>query len=168
VRVILLLAASVVALSACDPAGPAIGPDGRPLPKVYRISAAEAPRIQERALDTVNALRQASGAQPLVLSTQLSTAAATHSRDMARQNRPWHFGSDGSSPLDRAARAGYRGRLIGQNISETYETELETIAAWMQQPDTRTVMLDPAARDLGISFYQEDTGKIWWTLVTGG
>ncbi len=167
-RTILLLAASVVALSACDPAGPAIGPDGRPLPKVYRISAAEAPRIQERALATVNALRQASGAQPLVLSTELSSAAATHSRDMARQSRPWHFGSDGSSPLDRAARAGYRGRLIGQNISETYETELETIAAWMQQPDTRAVMLDPTARDLGISFFQEDTGKIWWTLVTGG
>lgn len=113
-------------------------------------------------------MRQAAGAQPLQLSAQLNTAAATHSRDMAQQSRPWHFGSDGSSPLDRATRAGYRGRLIGENISETYETELETIAAWMQQPDTRAIMLDPTARDLGFSFYQEDTGKIWWTLVTGG
>jgi uncharacterized protein YkwD len=168
VRTILLLAASLVALSACDAAGPTIGPDGRPLPKVYRISAAEAARIEQRALETVNTLRQAAGAQPLQLNESLNNAAATHSRDMARQDRPWHFGSDGSSPLDRVSRAGYRGHLIGENISETYETELETIAAWMQQPDTRSVMLDPAARDLGFSFYQEDTGKIWWTLVTGG
>ena len=167
-RTILLLAASLVALSACDAAGPSIGPDGRPLQKVYSISAAEAPRIQERTLETVNVLRQAAGAQPLQLSSQLNSAAATHSRDMARQNRPWHFGSDGSSPLDRAVRAGYRGHLIGENISETYETELETIAAWMQEPDTRAVLLDNTARDLGVSFYQEDTGKIWWTLVTGG
>lgn len=164
----ILLAASIVALSACESAGPSVGPDGRPIPKVYRISASEAPRIQQRVLENVNVLRQAAGAQPMQINAQLNDAAAAHSRDMAKQGRPWHFGSDGSSPLDRAARAGYRGRVVGENISETYETELETIAAWMQEPDTRAVLLDRAARDLGFSFYQEDTGKIWWTLVTGG
>ena len=55
---------------------------------------------------------------------------------MARQNRPWHFGSDGSSPLDRVKRAGYPGMMLGENISETYETELETLSAWMQVGDT--------------------------------
>ena len=84
-----------------------------------------------------------------------------------KQNRPWHFGSDGSSPIDRAQRAGYSGRLLGENISETYESELETVAAWMQQADTRDVITDPDARDLGFAFYQEETGKIWWTMVTG-
>lgn len=167
-RASLLLAASLVALTACAPTQPAIGPDGRPVPRVYRISAREAAQIEQRALETVNALRQAAGVQPLQLNAALSAAAATHSRDMAKQSRPWHFGSDGSSPLERARRAGYPGELKGENISETYETELETIAAWMQQPDTRSIMLDGAARDFGFSFYQEPTGKIWWTLVTGG
>lgn len=166
-RLVYLLLATTFALAACDTGSPAVGPDGRPVPKLYRISAAQASQIQYRALDTVNALRQASGAQPLQLSGQLNAAAATHSRDMSVQNRPWHFGSDGSSPLDRAARSGYSGQLKGENISESYETELETIAAWMQMPETRAVMLDPAARNLGFSFYQEPNGKIWWTLVTG-
>jgi uncharacterized protein YkwD len=86
---------------------------------------------------------------------------------MAVQNRPWHFGSDGSSPVVRVQRTGYPGRMLGENISETYEDELTTLTAWMGTPDTRSVILDPAARNVGFSWFQEPTGKIWWTLVTG-
>jgi len=86
---------------------------------------------------------------------------------MSIQNRPWHFGSDGSSPLDRVARVGYPGALIGENISETYENEAETLSAWMQEPATRNVILNPRARKLGFSWFQEPNGKIWWTMVTG-
>jgi uncharacterized protein YkwD len=86
---------------------------------------------------------------------------------MAVQNRPWHFGSDGSSPLDRVGRVGYTGRLVGENISETFETELETLSAWMSEPSTREIIMDPQARELGFAWFQEPTGKIWWTMVTG-
>ena len=163
-----ILLATVLAVSACStPAAPTIGSDGKPLPRVYRIESSETAHIQFRVLDSVNALRSASGAQPIALSPELNAAAATHSRDMSVQNRPWHFGSDGSSPLDRVARTGYPGMMLGENISETYETELETLSAWMEQPDTRDVVLDPNARNLGFAYYQDSTGKIWWTMVTG-
>ncbi len=162
------LVAALALLSACAEPDIQLGPDGLPIPRIYRISAADAPNIQFRALDTINALRQGAGVPPLQLNAALNAAAATHSRDMARQNRPWNFGSDGSSPLDRVRRAGYTGRLIGQNISESYETELETIGGWMENPDTRPLLLDPRARDLGFSFYQEENGKIWWTMLVGG
>ncbi|MBK1636126.1 CAP domain-containing protein [Rhodovulum adriaticum] len=144
-----------------------MGPDGKPLPQVYRISRADSSKIQFRMLDAVNALRQARGMADLQLDSRLNAAAATHSRDMSVQNRPWHFGSDGSSPLERVQRAGFGGTLRGENISETYETELDTLAAWMEQPDTRDVILDPQATHLGFSFFQEPNGKIWWTLLTG-
>lgn len=134
----------------------------------YRISSGDTARIQYRTLDSINSLRTAAGLSSLQLNSQLNAAAATHSRDMSVQNRPWHFGSDGSSPLDRVARAGYPGRMLGENISESYESEVETLAAWMGKPDTRNVIMDPNARDLGFSWYQEKNGKIWWTLVTGG
>lgn len=167
-RIGFLIGAAALALSACASAPTStLGPDGKPLPKVYRINDAEAARIQFRMLDSVNSLRQASGAAPLQLDAQLNAAAATHSRDMSVQNRPWHFGSDGSSPIDRVRRVGYTGRLIGENISETYETELETLAAWMGDPNTRNVVVDKSATHMGFSFFQEPNGKIWWTLVTG-
>jgi uncharacterized protein YkwD len=148
--------------------GVELGADGKPLPQVYRIDGATAQRIPFRLLDSVNSLRAAKGAQPLSYNAQLNAAAETHSRDMSLQNRPWHFGSDGSSPLTRVQRVGYSGRLVGENISETYQTELETLSAWMAQADTRAVIMDPAAREIGFAWFQEDNGKIWWTMVTGG
>jgi len=168
-RIGIFIAVAAMVLSACASSAPQsqLGPDGRPLPKVDRISQSNASEIQFRMLDSINALRQASGAAPLQLNANLNAAAATHSRDMAVQNRPWHFGSDGSSPIDRVRRVGYTGQLKGENISETYETELETLGAWMEEAPTRNVVLDKTATEMGFSFFQENNGKIWWTLVTG-
>jgi len=157
----------VLFVAACATPEPQIGPDGKPLPQLYIIDDSEAADIQFRVLDGVNALRGASGADQVSLSSELNAAAATHARDMSVQNRPWHFGSDGSSPLDRVARAGYQGTLLGENISETYESELETLSAWMEQPDTRNVILDARANDLGFAWFQEPNGKIWWTMIMG-
>jgi len=167
-----LIFIALFALAACSTPEPRIGPDGKPLPQIYRIKSGDTAEIQFRMLDGVNALRQARGVSPVRLSSELTAAAKTHARDMSVQNRPWHFGSDGSNPIERVQRAGYSGRLIGENISETYETELQTLAAWMDIPETREVILDARARDLGFSWYQEPSGKIWWTMIlaqpTGG
>jgi uncharacterized protein YkwD len=157
-RVFLLLAAAILtAAAACTPATDS--------GNGYRIRNAD--KVQIRMLDSVNALRQAAGAQPVQLNAELTAAAATHSRDMSVQNRPWHFGSDGSSPLDRVTRAGYTGKLLGENISETYENEQQTLTAWLERPATRAVILDPKAANMGFSWFQEPNGKIWWTLVMG-
>ncbi len=157
-RVFLLIAAAFVTLAAaCTPATDS--------GSTYRIRNAD--KVQIRMLDSVNALRQAAGAQTVQLNAELTAAAATHSRDMSVQNRPWHFGSDGSSPLDRVSRAGYTGSLLGENISETYENEQQTLSAWLERPATRAVILDPKAVNMGFSWFQEPNGKIWWTMVMG-
>ena len=132
-----------------------------------RLSPSDRGRVQFAVLDAANALRAARGTAPLALDPSLTAAAATHARDMAAQNRPWHFGSDGSSPPERAARAGYRGAFRGEAISESFESELETLAAWMEDPASREVVLDPQAREMGLAWHQERSGKLWWTLVTG-
>lgn len=163
-----LLLAVTMGLSACvDPGPMRPGADGKPVPVIYRINQADLPRIQFRILDSLNTLRARAGAQPLQLNPQLNAAAATHSRDMSVQGRPWLFGSDGSSPVTRVRRAGYTGKLVGELISETFETELETLTAWMSEADTRNVLMDPTARDMGFAFYQDPNGKLWWTLTLG-
>ena len=167
-RILSFLLVSLLTLAACaSPQAPTIGADGRALPKLYRIRANDTAKLQFRMLDSVNALRSAQGAAAVQLSPQLNAAAATHSKDMSLQNRPWHFGSDGSSPIDRLARVGYAGSLVGENISETYETELETLGAWMEQPDTRRTILSAEAQEMGFAWFQEPNGKIWWTMVMG-
>jgi uncharacterized protein YkwD len=163
-----LLGAATLAACAAPAIEQQLGPDGKPLPQVYRINPGDEGKVTYNMLDSINALRGSAGAPPLQLNAQLTAAAATHSRDMSVQNRPWHFGSDGSSALSRVQRAGYTGRMLGENISETYENETQTLTAWMELADTRAVLMDRNARDLGFSWFQEPGGKIWWTLVTGG
>lgn len=167
---VFLLLPVFLVLSACADTGgvarPGTSVNTRATGGLYRIRPGETTGLQYRMLDSVNALRTAAGAAALQLDPRLNAAAATHSRDMSLQNRPWHFGSDGSSPIDRVRRVGYTGQLVGENISETFETELETLAAWMQDPNTRRVILDPAANQMGFAWLQEANGKIWWTLIT--
>lgn len=157
-------------LSACvgGSAPPPVDTTGKALPQVYRIDAATAERIPFRLLDSLNALRAAKSVQPVVFNAALNAAALTHSRDMAVQNRPWHFGSDGSSLFLRTQRVNYTGKTLGQTISETYQTELEALADWTADPYEREIILDPRAREIGFAWFQEPSGKIWWTLVTGG
>ena len=156
-------ALAAAALAGCTTPGAGIGPARG----AYDLSAQPEGQVEFAMLDEVNALRAAAGAPALTLDAALSAAAVTHSRDMARQNRPWHFSSDGSSPLDRVRRTGFRGGFLGQVIAESFETERETVGAWTQEPGSREVLLNPAARQAGIGWFQEPGGKIWWTLVTG-
>ncbi len=166
-RRFMIVGAGLATLAACAPAARRIGPDGLPLPGVYHVNDNDPNEVMFRFLDGLNTLRSAAGAPAVAFDTKLNAAAATHSRDMAVQNRPWHFGSDGSSPLDRARRVGFTGRIMGETISETYETEMETLAAWMSEADTRSVLLDRTATLIGFAWFQENSGKIWWTFVTG-
>lgn len=162
-RVLIMAIAATVALAACQAGTTGTGGGVN----IYRISSGKTSKVQYRMLDSINQLRQASGAQPVRLNSQLNAAALTHARDMSVQNRPWHFGSDGSSPIDRARRAGYSGTFLGENISETFETELQTLSAWMNDPATRRIILDPRATQLGFSWFQERNGKLWWVMEMG-
>jgi uncharacterized protein YkwD len=132
-----------------------------------RLSQADANAIQLRHLDAVNAVRAEHGLAPVQLSAALTAAAATHARDMAVQGRAWHFGSDLTSPRERAFRAGYQGGVVGENLSEGSDSDLTVLASWLDFADTRAVILDPRARGLGIAWYQEPSGKIWWVQLLG-
>lgn len=166
-RSVLLLGLAAAAVACSRAPEVPLGSDGKPLPQVYVIQPGSESVVAFRFLDGANALRRAKGLPDLGFNAELDAAAATHARDMAVQNRPWHFGSDGSSPLLRVQRVGYRGNLLGELISETFQTELLTLSDWMGQQDTREVLMDPRGTDLGFAWFQEQNGKIWWTALVG-
>ena len=161
-RIILAFVTMLFALSACVDSGN-IG-DGT---KVVRLSAIGERKIVFRHLDAVNAIRASRGLRSVEIDPTLVGAAKSHAADMARQNRPWHFGSDGSSPPERVARAGFAGSFEGQNISETFEDDFNTLNAWMSNSLTSQVILDPEANTMGIGYFQESGGKIWWVQIFG-
>ena len=122
-------------------------------------------------LDAVNAARaegQTCGSEvyppapPLVWNDRLTTAAEAHSADMARNAYFDHTGSDGSRPGDRATRAGYPWRIVGENIARYQSSVGEVVGAWVASPSHCRNLMDARYAELGAS--ERDT---YWTQVFG-
>jgi uncharacterized protein YkwD len=71
--------------------------------------------IRSQLLELYNQVRVASGAAPLVQSAVLQASAQGHAEDCATRGSGSHFGSDGSKSSQRITRAGYAGRITGEN-----------------------------------------------------
>ena len=131
------------------------------------ISSFNTPALRARHLEMLNALRVENGLKTLKLSNQLSSAAKTHALDIARQQRAWNYGSDASSPQDRAGVSGFSGLILGENVSETYEGEYDVLDVWYKHSISRDILLDPKATHVGLSWYQDNKGKVWWVQEIG-
>lgn len=156
-RSLIAAAGLLLMVAGCESTTPASG----------RISPGDADGIRLRHLDSVNAARSQAGAPPVQLSAQLNAAAETHARDISVQGRAWHFGSDLTSPRERAFRAGYRGEIVGENLSEGADSDLTVLRSWLDFGDTRAIILAPEARGLGLGWYQDAGGKTWWVQLLG-
>ncbi|MCC6298187.1 MAG: hypothetical protein IT314_02735 [Anaerolineales bacterium] len=98
-----------------------------------------APANAAALIDAVNAYRVDNGLPALTVNAVLSSAAQTHSNDMACNNLFVHTGSDGSTAQSRAATAGYSGtvteNVYGRNPAPSAQ---ETVAWWAtDQTDPR-------------------------------
>ena len=132
-----------------------------------RIENFDSVEIRKRHLDYLNAIRQERGLTNLQISNSLNSSAATHARDIFKQQRAWNFGSDGSSPQKRAEVSGFKGVITGENVSETYEGEFLVLQVWLKNSLSRSVLLNKEATHLGLGWFQQENGKIWWVQVLG-
>lgn len=92
-----------------SPASPELGA----APTAYPV--AEIETMRARLLELYNQARIASGVPPLAYSFVLQAAAQAHAEDCAARGTGSHIGSDGSRASQRIARAGYPGRVTGEN-----------------------------------------------------
>lgn len=104
-------------------------------------------------------------APPLSLSPALTRAARTHARDMAAHDLFSHSGSDGSSPGQRATRAGYRWSVVGENIASGVSTPRQVVAGWLASPHHCANIMTAGFRQLGVAFaVNPASGEvIYWT-----
>jgi uncharacterized protein YkwD len=108
-------------------------------------------------------------APPLSLNASLERAAFDHSRDMASHNYMDHTGRDGSSPADRITRAGYRWRMVGENLASGIMTPEEAVAGWLQSPHHCANLMTARFSEMGIAFAvnpKTDSG-VYWTQTFG-
>lgn len=123
----------------------------------------------EKARDIINQYRRDNGLKPLTINAELTAAAKSHSRDLAKWDRISHYGSDGSNPWDRVKRAGYKPRLAAENVGTGQVSFDEVMKGWKHSPGHNKNLLLSDAQNMGLALvYEPKTEfKSFWTLVVG-
>ena len=123
-------------------------------------------------LDLVNTARVQAGLQPVARSTELDASAQVHSVDMVQQNYLDHVGSDGSSPQERADKAGYHvpvntGWIVVEVISAISADPSGPANWWLGDGQHRRVLLNPRWREVGVGYGQGGQYGTYWTADFG-
>jgi uncharacterized protein YkwD len=138
----------------------------------------DAATVSKRVLELTNAAR-ARGARcgatrfapapPLVLNNLLAKAALDHSKDMATHSTLTHDGSDRSTPADRAARAGYQWRIVGENVASGPSTADEVMQGWLASPHHCSNIMDSRVKEMAVEYYvdKKSASVIYWTQMFG-
>ena len=104
---------------------------------------------------------------PLTLSSKLTRAALEHSKDMARHSEFEHEGSDSSTPPQRATRAGYLWRTVGENIAAGATSAEEVMEGWLASPGHCENLMDPRFTETGIGYVVDARSEsgVYWTQM---
>lgn len=90
-------------------------------------------------------------APPLRWSEPLKTAASVHAADMALNNYFSHIARDGSTPMQRITRAGYRYRMSGENIAAGPLSPEEAVAGWIKSAPHCEAMMNGLYSEMGVA-----------------
>jgi uncharacterized protein YkwD len=125
------------------------------------------PLNPEAALAQINAYRTKNGRKPVVLDERLSRAAAAQSKAQAGRSRIGHDGSDGSKPMQRAARAGYHPKIASENVASGQKSFSDVMRSWEGSSGHRENLLRPEVTAVGVAMAKNSSGWPYWTLVLG-
>jgi uncharacterized protein YkwD len=136
-------------------------------------------QLSQELLARVNAARatprvcgaQAFGAAPPVTwSDTLAVAALGHSQDMAAKHYFNHQEPGGSTPAERATRAGYRWTRISENIASGQHTVAQAVADWLDSPGHCANIMNPAFTEMGAAYAVNPANENrtpYWTQMFG-
>lgn len=113
--------------------------------------------------------RQFSPAPPLDWNDNLAQASLAHSRNMANRNYFSHEGQDGSQVDERARRAGYRWRNVGENIAAGQGSAQQVVNGWLSSPGHCANIMNGAFKEMGAAYAMnpKSDASIYWTQVFG-
>lgn len=116
----------------------------------------------------INAERAKVALGPLATCGTLTNAAAAHSADQAATSTMSHTGSDGSTMVNRAERAGYTNwTRLAENVAAGYTTVDAVMAGWMASPGHRANLLNGDLTHVGVGRAQSGGGVWYWTQDFG-
>lgn len=146
-------AASPLPVAGAGAAVAALPAPGAPMSGADGTASIEIEAMRARLLELYNQARIANGVPPLAYSFVLQAAAQGHAEDCAARGSGSHIGSDGSKSSQRIARAGYPGRITGENWAWARSAEIAFDMWYTQEiadqgPHLKNI-LSPRYREVG-------------------
>jgi uncharacterized protein YkwD len=142
-----------------------------PLPEQATLSQELLALVNEARATPRTCGAQAFGAAPPVAwNASLAQAALGHSQDMAAKRYFNHKEPGGSAPADRATRAGYRWKQIGENIASGQRSVTEAVAGWLDSPGHCANIMNPAYTEMGAAYAVNPANEnrtLYWTQMFG-
>jgi len=138
-------------------------------------AAGQAASVSARVLALVNearaekrrcGLKRYLAVPPLAASLALQAAASAHAEDMARRGVMGHAGGDGSTAAERATRAGYKWRTVGENVAMGQSTPELAVAEWLDSARHCANIMDPDFTEMGVAVASNANG-VYWAQVFG-
>lgn len=134
--------------------------------------------VAERVLELVNRARaraRVCGNRPFAASGRLRLNATligislAHAEDMAQHSYFSHEGRDGSTLADRATRAGYQWRTVGENIASGQTTPEAVVKGWIMSPTHCANLMAPQYTEMGVAYAVNRASEagIYWVQFFG-
>jgi uncharacterized protein YkwD len=120
----------------------------------------------------INSFRAGKGLSTLRVSDTLTNAAKWMSSDMASRDYFSHTSSDGRSPTQRMADAGYPAysTWTGEDLAAGYASAAQVLQGWINSPAHYAVLTNAAYRSIGVgrAYVAGSTYGSYWTADFGG
>jgi uncharacterized protein YkwD len=153
------------AFASLSPTSP---PSVSPLPEATTPAPATKDRItlmEDEVTSLINKERGKAGCGTVKTDERMRAAGRAHSADMAKNNYFSHTGRDGSSFVDRLARAGYpKEGAAGENIAYGYGSAQAVVTGWMNSPDHRRNILNCSSKSTGVGLAYRGSMPYWTQL----
>ena len=126
---------------------------------VPHLHAQQRTASEQYLFDALNAARSAAGLPALTWSEALTTAAASHTERMRKEESLSHQFDEEPDLPERILATGTHFTVIAENIGLS-DSAMEMHGAFMNSPDHRDNMLDAKINAVGIAV-REEHGELW-------
>lgn len=121
-------------------------------PSVSAAQSASMSQLEQSAAELVNRQRAVYGLEPLVISDDLSRQARVKAQDMQRSGYFSHTSPSYGSPFAMMQALGVSYRSAAENIAMGYRSAAAVVAAWMESPSHRAIILSDRYTEMGIGY----------------
>ncbi|MEE9398310.1 MAG: CAP domain-containing protein [Methylococcales bacterium] len=118
----------------------------------YLVESSDLVPFEQEVLNLVNEERTIRNLGTLTEDSKLTSAARSHSQDMAQQGYFSHTGLDGRSPFQRITATGYQYNSAGENIAFGYQSPQAVMNGWINSSGHKANILGSNFCDIGIGY----------------